>query len=100
MATETSPDVIVRSAETLEPRLRILIHNDDVTPFDFVIAVLRSVFKLSAEIAEHVAWTAHMKGIALVTVLPRPEAERLVARAHMAARLEGFPLAFSTEPEA
>jgi ATP-dependent Clp protease adapter protein ClpS len=41
-----------------------------------------------------------MKGIALVTVLPRPEAERLVARAHMAARLEGFPLAFSTEPEA
>ena len=35
-------------AETeLEPPFRVLIHNDDVTPFDFVIAVLRAVFELS-----------------------------------------------------
>ncbi|MCC6192610.1 MAG: ATP-dependent Clp protease adaptor ClpS, partial [Anaerolineales bacterium] len=28
----------------LEPPYRVLVHNDDVTPFDFVIAVLRAVF--------------------------------------------------------
>ena len=82
-----------------EPRYRILIHNDDVTPFLFVMTVLRSVFKLSREIAEHVTLTAHIQGIALVMVRPKAEADALVKKAHLAARLEGFPLTFSIEPE-
>ena len=54
--TDTVPDVIDLTdieAEH-EPRYRILIHNDDVTPFPFVMVVLRRIFKLSREIAEHV----------------------------------------------
>jgi len=43
--------------------------------------------------------TAHIKGIALVMVRPKSEAEKLVQKAHLAARLEGFPLTFSTESE-
>ncbi len=82
-----------------ESRYRILIHNDDVTPFPFVMTVLRSVFKLSREIADHVTLTAHIQGIALVMVRPKAEAEMLVKKAHLAARLEGFPLTFSIEPE-
>ena len=82
-----------------EARYRILIHNDDVTPFDFVIMVLLRVFKLSGEIAEHVTMTAHIKGVALVMVRPKAEAENLIVKAHMAARLEGFPLTFSIEPD-
>lgn len=82
-----------------ESRYRILIHNDDVTPFPFVMTVLRSVFKLSREIADHVTLTAHIQGIALVMVRPKAEAETLVKKAHLAARLEGFPLTFSIEPE-
>jgi len=82
-----------------EPRYRILIHNDDVTPFFFVMMVLRNIFKLSREIAEHVTLTAHIQGIALVMIRPKAEAENLVKKAHMAARLEGFPLTFSIEPD-
>jgi ATP-dependent Clp protease adaptor protein ClpS len=82
-----------------EPRYRIIIHNDDVTPFFFVMVVLRKIFKLSREIAEHVTLTAHLKGIALVMVRPKSEAENLVKKAHVAARLEGFPLTFSIEPD-
>jgi len=101
MATDTLPEVIeITDAEhEQEPRYRILIHNDDVTPFDFVIMALRNLFKLSREIADHVTLTAHIKGVALVTVRPRSEAEKLVKKAHLAARLEGFPLTFSIEPE-
>ncbi|RME85447.1 MAG: ATP-dependent Clp protease adaptor ClpS [Caldilineae bacterium] len=99
MMTITSPEIIEDRETDLEPRYRIIIHNDDVTPFDFVIDILRSVFKLSREIAEHVTWTAHIKGLALVMVRPRSEAERLVKKAHMAARLEGYPLTFTIEPE-
>jgi len=82
-----------------EPPYRVLIHNDDVTPFDFVIAILIRVFALTPVIAEHVTYQAHTNGLALVAVLPKTEAERRVGKAHFAARLEGFPLTFSTEPE-
>lgn len=100
MVTETTPDVIeIRDTEQ-EPPYRILIHNDDVTTFDFVIRVLRRIFKLSGEVAEHIALTAHIKGVALVAVRPKSEAERLVKQAHLAARLEGYPLTFTIEPEA
>ena len=101
MATDTLPEIIeITDAEIEhESRYRILIHNDDVTPFEFVFMVLRKVFKLSREIAEHVTLTAHIKGVALVIVRPKSEAETLVKKAHLAARLEGFPLTFSIEPE-
>ena len=101
MATDTLPEIIeITDVESeYEPRYRILIHNDALTPFDFVIMMLRNVFKLSREIAEHVTLTAHVKGVALVMVRPRSEAETLVKKAHLAARLEGFPLTFSIEPQ-
>lgn len=100
MATETTPQIVEKTETAEEPPYRILIHNDDVTPFDFVIVILQRIFGLSHEIAEHITLTAHFKGIALVMVRPKGEAERLVAKAHMAARLEGYPLTFSIEPEA
>lgn len=82
-----------------EPPYRVLIHNDDVTPFDFVIVILIRIFQLTPIIAEHITYLAHTKGLALVTVLPKSEAERRVGKAVMAARLEGYPLTFTLEPE-
>lgn len=84
---------------TEEPRSRVLIHNDDVTPYDFVIIVLIRFFPLTTKEAERITWTAHTSGIALVAVLPTPEAQKRVGKAHFAASLEGFPLTFSIEPE-
>jgi ATP-dependent Clp protease adaptor protein ClpS len=78
----------------------VFIHNDDVTPFDYVILVLLTVFKLSHEMAEHITWVAHNSGIAPVVTRPRTEAERLVSNAHAAARADGFPLTFTLEPDA
>jgi ATP-dependent Clp protease adaptor protein ClpS len=82
-----------------EPPYKVLIHNDDVTPYDFVVAILIRVFALTPVIAEHITYLAHTNGMALVAVLPKSEAERRVGKAHFAARLEGFPLTFSLEPE-
>lgn len=83
-----------------EPPYRVLVHNDDVTPYDFVVAVLIRIFQLTPIIAEHITYLAHRKGVALVVVLPKTEAERRVGKAHFAARLEGYPLTFTVEPEA
>lgn len=82
-----------------EPPWRVLIHNDNVTPFDFVILILRHVFKLSGELAEHITWEAHTRGVASVVTRPKTEALRLIAEAHAAARANGFPLTFTAEPK-
>ncbi|NJN83445.1 MAG: ATP-dependent Clp protease adaptor ClpS [Caldilineaceae bacterium] len=82
----------------LEPLYKILIHNDDVTPFAYVIHTLCSIFLLSEELADHIAWTAHTDGVAVVLIRARPEAEKLVKVAHATARLAGYPLTFSLEP--
>jgi len=89
------PDTHSQSA--LEPPCCVLIHNDDVTPYDYVIALLMAIFELSDELAEHIAWVAHTRGTARVVTRPRREAEQLVQQAHAAARLDGYPLTFSLE---
>ncbi|MEP7356142.1 MAG: ATP-dependent Clp protease adaptor ClpS [Anaerolineales bacterium] len=87
-------------AETeLDPPYRVLIHNDDVTPFEFVIAVLRAVFHLSGSDALAVTTRAHYRGIAYVMTLAFEEAKHRVGQAHGLARSAGFPLTFSIEPE-
>jgi ATP-dependent Clp protease adaptor protein ClpS len=92
-------DSDVRSEAALEPLYRVLIHNDDITPYSYVIVVLSVIFKLSHELAEHITWVAHTTGIARVVTRPRGEAERLVNKAHASARLNGYPLTFTLEPE-
>ncbi|MDW8395373.1 MAG: ATP-dependent Clp protease adaptor ClpS [Anaerolineae bacterium] len=98
---ERDTEVAIEEAQQVwvEPPWRVLIHNDDVTTFEFVERILQTIFKLSREIAETIAWRAHTEGIALVCVRPRSEAERLVGQAIFAARLEGFPLLLTCEPD-
>lgn len=98
---DTLLDPVVRDDKDVreEPLYRILIHNDDVTPFDYVIRMLKRVFMLSQELAEHIAETAHDEGLAIVMIRPRPEAEKLIGIARTHARADGYPLTFSMEPD-
>jgi ATP-dependent Clp protease adaptor protein ClpS len=93
-------DIDLEGQEQYERRWYVLVHNDDVTPFEYVIRILTGLFLLSEEMAEHVAQTAHTEGKAVAVVRPRAEAERLVKVARARARLDGYPLTFSIEPEA
>ncbi|RIK46931.1 MAG: ATP-dependent Clp protease adaptor ClpS [Chloroflexi bacterium] len=75
----------------------VVLHNDDVTPYPYVIEILGGIFLLSEEIADHIAWTAHTKGTAVVVVRPRAEAEKLMMAARGRAQRQGFPLTFTLE---
>ena len=103
MKTQTAPEIEIgeeQQQETAyEPLFRVIIHNDDVTPMDFVVRVLRSIFMLLVPDAVKVMYTAHYRGEAVVQILPRSEAEKRINKAHFAAGLEGYPLHFSMEPE-
>lgn len=91
-------DIPVAQTE-LEPPYRVLIHNDDITPMDFVVAVLRAVFKLGSREALGIMLEAHYTGVAYVMTLPHEEAKYRVGKAHSMARAAGYPLTFSIEPE-
>lgn len=84
----------------LAPLWRVLIHNDDVTPMGLVVEVLSEVWKLGFLAASKVMREAHFKGVALVVVETREQAEFHIEQAHSIARGRGYPLAFSMEPEA
>jgi ATP-dependent Clp protease adaptor protein ClpS len=82
-----------------EPLYRVIIHNDDVTPMDFVIHVLITIFSIPNANAVNIMYTAHLNGAAHVQTLPKTEAKRRINKAYFAARLKGYPLEFSMEPE-
>lgn len=94
---ETDLDKSTDEAE--EPRAKVLIHNDDVTPMEFVVIILQRIFELTSFQAEHVMFVAHYTGMAYVCTLPLSEAQKRVGKAHFAAQLEGYPLLFTIEPE-
>lgn len=83
----------------LEPLYTVIIHNDDVTPMDFVVYILKTIFYLGNDRASEIMLTAHINGSAYVQTLARSEAERRIDRAHAEAGNAGYPLKFTMEPE-
>ncbi|MBX3568839.1 MAG: ATP-dependent Clp protease adapter ClpS [Rhizobiaceae bacterium] len=82
------------------PRLhKVILINDDFTPRDFVVTVLKGEFRLSEDQAYRVMITAHRKGVCVVAVFPKDVAETKAARATEMGVRKGYPLMFTTEPE-
>ncbi len=86
--------------ELERPRLhKVILLNDDYTPRDFVVTVLKAEFRMSEDQAHGVMMTAHRLGACVVAVFTRDVAETKATRATDLARAQGFPLMFTTEPE-
>lgn len=80
-------------------RYMVILINDDFTPREFVVAILKAVFRLSEYEAEVRMMAAHQKGAAMVGVYTREIAETRADEAVEMAQAAGFPLMFVTEPE-
>ena len=82
------------------PKLyKVILLNDDFTPRDFVVSVLRSVFRMTEDEAGIVMLAAHQQGACVVAVFTREVAEMKAEEATEAGRSWGYPLAFTTERE-
>lgn len=85
---------------TERPKLyKVILLNDDFTPRDFVVAVLKAVFRMNESEALGVMMTAHKKGACVVAVYTKDVAETKAEQATEMGRANGFPLAFTTEKE-
>ena len=86
--------------KTERPRLhKVILLNDDYTPREFVVAVLKAEFRMTEEQAYRVMITAHKRGACVVAVFEKDVAETKATRATEMGRSKGYPLLFTTEPE-
>ena len=86
--------------KTQQPRLyKVILLNDDYTPREFVLMVLKAVFRMSEEQAYRVMMTAHRRGTCVVAVFAKDVAESKATEATELGRSAGHPLSFTTEPE-
>jgi len=89
-----STKVVVESdLEIITPRLfKVILLNDDYTTFDFVIEILRMVFRKSEEEAINLTLKVDREGSAVVGVYPYEIAQMKVNKVHTLARSAGYPL--------
>ena len=96
--TET-PDLETEETTRLAPRWKVILLNDDVTTFQFVIELLQSLFHKARQEAEQLTREIHESGAALITVTSRERGELYVEQVRSLARPRGFPLTATLEPE-
>ncbi len=77
---------------------RVWLHNDNVTPMNYVVGLLQKVFALGWFKAARTMLKAHVSGVAEVGEFSADEAQARVAAAHARARGDAWPLHFSCEP--
>lgn len=83
-----------------KPKLyKVLLFNDDYTPREFVVMILKAVFRMSEETGYRVMMTAHKMGSSVVVVCAKDIAETKVKEAMDYAKEAGFPLMLTAEPE-
>ena len=86
--------------KTERPRLyTVILLNDDYTPREFVVMVLKAVFRMNEEQAYRVMVTAHRRGTCVVAVFAKDIAGSKATEATDLGKSKGHPLMFTTEPE-
>src|SRR2546423_14882053 len=97
--TTVTPKTKVKT-KTRRPQLhKVILINDDYTPREFVVVVLKAVFRMNADQAYRVMMTAHRRGACVIAVYARDVAETKAKEATELGKNKGYPLFFTTEPE-
>ncbi len=96
--TITAPHVQLE-IKTERPKLhKVMLVNDDFTPREFVVLVLKAEFRLNEGQASRVMMTAHQRGVCVAGVFTKEVAEAKATSATDMARKREYPLLFTTEP--
>lgn len=74
------------------PLYKVLLLNDDFTPMDFVVQVLRQIFSKNREQATQIMLKVHNEGVGLCGIYPHGIAETKVSQVIALAREHQHPL--------
>lgn len=90
----------VTNKKLQEPKkYKVIICNDDVTPVDFVITLLMSIFRHNEQNAKELTIEVHYKGSAVAGIYNYEIAEQKAIEGINLSRTNGFPLILKVEEE-
>lgn len=78
---------------------KVILLNDDYTPMDFVVLVLRRFFSKTEEQATQIMLDVHKKGAGVAGVFSLEIAEMKVMQVNQFAQLNQYPLKSTLEEE-
>ncbi len=81
-----------------EPSLyKVLLHNDDYTSMEFVVAILEKIFRKSTSEASKIMLNVHQEGVGIAGIYTREICETKMAVVHDLARQSEYPLRCTIE---
>lgn len=101
MITDTILEKDVDTIDNIkEPsKFKVIVCNDDVTPVEFVVSLLISVFRHAQNSALELTMQIHNEGSAVVGIYSYEIAEQKGLDATTISRNNGYPLLIKVEPE-
>lgn len=81
------------------PLYKVLLHNDNYTTMDFVVEVLRGVFRKTEAEAIEIMLAVHRAGVGVAGVYTYEVAETKIRTVERLAKEQEYPLKLSMEPE-
>ena len=80
-------------------KYKVIMLNDDTTPMEWVIDLMKMIFNHSQETAEQLTLTIHNEGSAVVGIYTYEIAEQKSVESTNASREHGFPLQLRLDKE-
>lgn len=103
MAVDSKSESVVQTISSvstmIEPpkRYYVVMHNDDATPFDFVIDVLIELYRHDDQTAADLANKIHIEEKAIVGMYNLEIAEQKIEETVRLSRTNGYPLTVSLD---
>lgn len=100
----TTEVVVEKSTKTndkvkLPKKYKIILLNDDVTPVEFVISLLMSIFRHPQNVAREITLKIHNEGSGVAGIYTYEIAEQKLIESTSVSRASGYPLVIKLEAE-
>jgi ATP-dependent Clp protease adaptor protein ClpS len=94
-------DILVKDRQKIDrpKKYKVVLYNDDYTPMELVISILKEVFNKGGQEARSITMHVHTKGKGIAGTYSKQIAETKVTTAQGIARENGAPLYCEAEPE-
>jgi len=97
----TGHGVDLQDRQKVEPpkKYKVVLHNDDFTPMEFVVVILMDAFNFSLQKSNGIMMQVHEQGKGIAGVYSKEIAVMKVKRCNQIAKAEGHPLLVTMEEQ-